>query len=115
MMHQFASTHMIPSPFVKKDVIISHLMFADDLIVFSKATMGAAATLKHFLQHFRDFTGLGVNWLKSVIFYANCPEEAQTAISSILNIQRGNLPIRYLGVPLSSKRLNFNDCQPLLA
>ncbi|XXG82786.1 hypothetical protein AAC387_Pa10g0677 [Persea americana] len=75
MMHQYASTNMIPSPFVKKDVFISHFMFADDLVVFSKATMGAAATLKHFLQHFRDFTGLGVNWLKSVIFYANCHEE----------------------------------------
>jgi len=115
MMNHYASTNMIPSPFVKKGVIISHLMFANYLIVFSKATIGAAANLKHFLQHFRDFIGLGVNWLKSAIFYANCHEEDQTAISSILAIQRGTHPIRYLGVPLSSKRLNFNDCQSLLA
>ncbi|XXG79972.1 hypothetical protein AAC387_Pa09g0934 [Persea americana] len=62
MMNQYASTNMIPSPFVKKGVIISHLMFVNELIVFSKATTEATANLKHFLQHYRDFTGLGVNW-----------------------------------------------------
>ncbi|XXG82820.1 hypothetical protein AAC387_Pa10g0707 [Persea americana] len=41
--------------------------------------------------------------------------EIQSAISSLLEVQRATLPIRYLGVPLSSKRLNFNNCQPLLA
>ena len=45
MMNQYASANLIPSPFVKRDVIISHLMFANDLIVFSKATAGAAANL----------------------------------------------------------------------
>ena len=61
MMNQYASANLIPSPFVKRDVIISHLMFADDLIVFSKASTGAAANLRHFLHHFKEFTGLGVN------------------------------------------------------
>eukprot|EP00268_Persea_americana_P049222 TRINITY_DN5259_c0_g2_i2.p1 TRINITY_DN5259_c0_g2~~TRINITY_DN5259_c0_g2_i2.p1 ORF type:complete len:179 (+),score=24.04 TRINITY_DN5259_c0_g2_i2:77-538(+) len=31
----------------------------------------------------------------------------------MLNVQKATLPIRYLGVPLSSKKLNFNNCQPL--
>lgn len=36
-------------------------------------------------------------------------------IASILNVPTGKLPIRYLGIPVSSKKLNFNDCQPILS
>lgn len=39
----------------------------------------------------------------------------QLVISDILNVQIGSFPVRYLGVPLSPKRLGFNDCQPLIA
>lgn len=90
-------------------------MFTDDLIVFSGASTYAATNLKHFLDHFRRFTALGVNWAKNSIFFANCHEDVQRAISYILNIPKANLPVRYLGIPLSSKKLNFRDCQPLLA
>ena len=90
-------------------------MFADDLIVFSRANTFATANLKHFLDHFKMFTGLGVNWAKSAIFFANCHEEDQQAISGLLNIPKSNFPVRYLGIPLSPKKLKFMDCQPLLA
>ena len=115
MMSKYASSSLIHSPFGKSGLNISHLTFADDLIVFSKASTVAIANLKHFLDYFKEFTGLGINWTKSVIFFANCVDEEQIAISSLLNVTQSNPPIRYLGVPLSSKKLNFNDCQPLLA
>ena len=41
--------------------------------------------------------------------------DEQMAISSILNVTKVDLPIRYVGVPLSSRKLNFNDREPLLA
>lgn len=115
MMVQYAKAKLIPSPFVKRDVTISHLMFVDDLIVFSKASTGATVNLRHFLLHFIKFIGLGVNWLKSAIFFTKCKEDDRTAISSILNVPQAQFPVRYLGIPLSSKKLNFNDCQALLA
>lgn len=115
MMDRYAASHMIPSPFVKGNIIVSHLMFADYLIVFSKASPSAAANLKHFLENFKIFTGLGVNWSKSALFFANCSQEEEMAISSILNILPAKLPIRYLGFPLSSKKLNFNDCHPIMS
>ena len=114
MMSQYASSSLIPSPFGKSGLHISHIMFADDLIIFSKVSTVAAANLKHFLDHFKEFTRLGVNWTKSAIFFADCMTDEQMAISSLLNVPNA-LPIRYLGVPLSSKNLTFNDCQPLLA
>lgn len=56
-----------------------------------------------------------MSWTKSAIFFANCVEEDHVTTSSILNIPKASLPVRYLGILLSSKRLNFADCQPLLA
>ena len=65
MMSQYASSSLIPSPFGKNGLHISHIMFADDLIVFSKASTVAVANFKHFLDHhFKEFTWLGVNWTK---------------------------------------------------
>lgn len=75
MMDKYVASHMIPSPFVKRDTTISHLMFVDDLIVFSKASQLAVANPKHFLEQFKWFTGLGVNWSKSAIFFENCNQE----------------------------------------
>ena len=115
MMNQYAASHLIPSPFVKGNITISHLMFADDLIVFCEVSPSAVENLKHFLENFKRFTGLGVNWSKSALFFSNCWPDEEVAISSILNMPTAKLPIKYLGLPLSSKRLNFNDCQPLLS
>lgn len=81
--------------------MISHIMFADDLIVFSKGTPLAAANRHALLNHFSWFSGLGVNWAKSSVFFFNCPEEDKCAIFSILNVVERKLPVRYLGVPLS--------------
>ena len=35
-------------------------------------------------------------------------------ITSHLGLNQGNLPIRYLGLPLISKRLSTSECSPLL-
>ena len=61
LMSKYASSHMIPTPYQKNQVAISHLMFADDLFVFCKATDIAAMNLKHFLDNFESFSGLRVN------------------------------------------------------
>ena len=47
-------------------------MFADDLFVFRKAIDVTAVNLKHFLDNFKIFSGLGVNWGKSAVFVSNC-------------------------------------------
>lgn len=69
MMSKFAPSMLIPTPFVRAGLSISHIMFADDLIVFSKSTPLVAANLCAFLSQFSRFSGLGVNWAKSYIFF----------------------------------------------
>ena len=62
MMSKYASSQLIPTPFQKHQVALSHLMFADDLFVFYKATNVATVNFKFFLDNFKVFFGLGVNW-----------------------------------------------------
>lgn len=38
----------------------------------------------------------------------------QDSLAAIVGVKRGTLPIRYLGVPLTCKKLSKKECQPLL-
>lgn len=55
MMNQCASSDLIPSPFVKPGITVSHLLFADDVMVYSKASPIATFHLKSVLVHFRGY------------------------------------------------------------
>ena len=89
-MSRYASSHLIPTPFQKHEVSISHLMFADDLMVFCKATDVVAVNLRFFLEQFKQFSGLGVNWVKSAVYFANCPNQIQLSISVFLMFKKEN-------------------------
>ena len=114
MMTMCAYSQLIPTPFVKGNVAISHLIFADDVSIFSRGTLYAAYNFKKLLEDFHRFSGLGVNWYKSSIIFSCCDEETRTMIKGILNVTEGSFPFRYLGIPMSSRRLFHHDYIPLL-
>lgn len=83
-------------------------------MLLSNASARVSGNIKKFLHHFWLFSGLQVSNAKNTIFFANCATESERSITAILGFNEGNFPMRYLGVPLSSKRINVVDCQPLL-
>lgn len=56
------------------------------------------------LNHLSAVTGLVENIEKSNIFLAGMEEDEQTRILQYTGFSKGTLPIRYLGLPLSSKK-----------
>lgn len=70
---------LIPTPFVKGEVAVSHLLFADDVLIFASdsATAEVAGNLKRFLHDFSIHSGLSTNWGKSSIFFSNCTTESR--------------------------------------
>ncbi|XP_020272687.1 uncharacterized protein LOC109847864 [Asparagus officinalis] len=92
---------------------ISHLIFADDLLLFSKGDLYSVQKLKQCISHFSSVIGLDANPSKSAIFYVGVDDSIKDSIQNCLGFSEGNLPIRYLGVPLVCKRLSFDDCRPL--
>ncbi|XP_043694642.1 uncharacterized protein LOC122645400 [Telopea speciosissima] len=88
-----------------QELLNGYHISADDLFVFGKATVANANELVRLLSDFSKQSGLTVNSGKSSILFANTPLEVQVFFESATGIAAGSLPIRYLGVPLASKRL----------
>ncbi|PRQ37815.1 putative RNA-directed DNA polymerase [Rosa chinensis] len=81
--------------------LISHLFFADDLILFAEASCDQARILKRCLDLFCDISGQEVNFSKSVLFCSpNTRKSLARNISQICgSVLTTNLG-KYLGVPL---------------
>lgn len=66
------------------------------------------------LEEFKAVLGLMINKEKTeLLIDGGCAVRCQGMAES-LGIKQGVLPIRYLGVPFSSKKIKKSDFQPLL-
>ena len=110
MMTKCAFSQLIPTPFVKGNVAISHLIFVDDAIIFSRSTPYATYNLKRVLEDFHCLSELCVNWNKIFIIFSCCDGETRTMIKGVLNVNEGSFPFQYLEIPMSSRRLSHHDC-----
>ncbi|CAL1357332.1 unnamed protein product [Linum trigynum] len=95
-------------------ISLSHLCFADDLLVFTKGTPEAVGQAKAILDTFYTVSGLKCNPAKSEVFCGGVSPSVQTLISSRTGFAIGHLPVRYLGIPLIAGKLNKVDCQALV-
>lgn len=94
-----ARSGLILAPYSKRGLEISHLLFADDVMIFARATTTVAGNLKKFLDHLGNHSGLKINGGKSSIFFSNCDTNLKHSISSVQNFQQKNVPMKYLGCP----------------
>ena len=93
---------------------ISHLCFADDLLILFKGDVASATVVRQTLNHFYLLTGLQANNAKSCLFFSNVEDDVVANILTTLNFVKGTLPIRYLGIPLITSRLKQRDCDELV-
>ena len=79
---------------------ITHLLFADDLILFAKATSSEANILKSILDRYCYWLGQAINTSKSSIHFSkNTVPAVINNISSILPYKRTSISSKYLGLP----------------
>lgn len=84
---------------------ISHLLFADDCILFVEATENSARNLKAILQEYEFCSGQCVNFNKSMIFFSsNIEEGGKKRISAEMGIRCSNNMEKYLGLPNMVRR-----------
>lgn len=89
-------------------------MFVDDLLLFSKASTKSARGLTTFFADFSKVSGLHINQQKSSVFFGGVGDVLQAEFLGCLTMSVGSLPVKYLSVPLSGKRLQAAQYQPLL-
>ncbi|XP_020680279.1 uncharacterized protein LOC110097948 [Dendrobium catenatum] len=95
------------------NISISHLLYADDLLVFAKDSLDNAHYLNNFLNNFASISSLQVNSNKiNILLSKNVTNDE--AIYSTLNIPISTAPVKYLGILIFHRRLKICDYQPLL-
>lgn len=92
-----------------KQLGITHLAYADDLMLFSHGDSRSVSIMMVVLAEFENTSGLTVNTQKSYIFSAGVHDN----MLDFCGLPKGSLPIKYLGVPLDAKRLQISKFAPL--
>ncbi|KAL7586020.1 hypothetical protein Lser_V15G46368 [Lactuca serriola] len=97
-----------------KKLKLTHLCFADDLMIFCHGNSASVRVIKESLEEFACVAGLHPNFSKSHIFFGNVKANVKSRILDTLPFVEGKLPMRYLGIPLISTRLFIRDCKRLV-
>lgn len=93
---------------------LTHLSFADDLLIFIDGSLESVQRVLQILHEFEKRSGLAVSLQKSTFFASGLSEPEIATIQASTGIPCGTLPMRYLGVPLCTKKLNLQNCEPQL-
>lgn len=93
---------------------MTHLLFDDDLLVFSDGSRFSTDGIKNVMSNFKSWSGMDMNDTKSEIFYGGYSELQATVLGDLAGIKRGAFPTRYLGLPLSPNKISWATLQPFL-
>lgn len=96
------------------DPLVTHLSFADDLHIFFDGTSSSFRGILAVLRDFQRTTALALNLRKTCVFVNGDDNEVSSNMASEFGISRGSLPVKYLGLPLLSRKARPMDYQPLL-
>ena len=96
------------------EVKLTHLSFADDILVFTNGTTESLLGVLETMKRFATISGLHINASKSSIYASGNDVSSLVATAEALHIRVGTLPIRYLGMPLITKTLTSHDYEPLI-
>ncbi|PKU62408.1 Putative ribonuclease H protein [Dendrobium catenatum] len=92
---------------------LSHLLYADDVLIFCEATLDNGHILANVLHEFAAASGLHINFDKcSVMFTKN--QRNRDSLCQALSIFNITSKISYLGIPISFNRLKVEDFLPLM-
>ncbi|XP_028122358.1 uncharacterized protein LOC114319532 [Camellia sinensis] len=96
------------------EVLLTHLQFADDSILFCEAEEMEVCNIKRVLRCFEVISGLRINYHKSLVCGVNVPEESLSEFAARLHCQPKTLPLKYLGLPLGANPNKKSTWKPVL-
>ncbi|XP_074305790.1 uncharacterized protein LOC141641011 [Silene latifolia] len=93
---------------------LTHLCFADDLLMFCRGDKHSICTILRAFATFSRASGLVVNREKSDIYFNVMSNEDRLYVMRVSGFREGTFPFRYLGIPISYKRMAARDCSRLV-
>ncbi|XP_075671161.1 uncharacterized protein LOC142640761 [Castanea sativa] len=96
----------------KSGLAFSHLIFADDLVLFAKADQINCSTIRGVLDVFCSKSGQTVSEVKSRVYFSpNVDSDLRETLSDILGFQSTSNIVKYLGIHIKhpgSSNQDFN-------
>lgn len=94
--------------------LITHLSFADDVLIFFYGAEESLRGILQILEEFRFISGLRINRQKSELLLDGGNASRCRELAVAMGIAQGALLLCYLGVHLSPKKMTRTDFQPLI-
>lgn len=88
---------------------LTHLQYADDTVLFIQNTDSNIVNLKFLLFCYEEMSGMKINYNKSEVFTIGIDAEESEHIANAFNCKVGKFPMKYLGLPISYKRLSKEE------
>ena len=89
-------------------------LYADDVVLFLRPEAGDINLVMEILNLFGDASGLKTNLQKSSVLPIRCGDMELTTIQNLLPCAVSEFPCKYLGLPLSLKKLTKGQIQPII-
>ncbi|XP_039004076.1 uncharacterized protein LOC120131037 [Hibiscus syriacus] len=97
-----------------KKISLTHLCFADDLMLFCYGSLDSVLGVVSVLNKFYEMSGLMLNVSKTEIYTCGVNNGVLEQIKRATGFRIGHLPVKYLGVPLVTRKLSRTDCSALI-
>lgn len=97
-----------------RDAKLTHLSFADDLLIFTDGSLASVQAVLQILKEFEQCSGLAISVQKSSFFASGLSQGEIDTIQFSTGMPHMSLPMRYLGVLLSSKKPSPTHCEVLI-
>ncbi|XP_042954744.1 uncharacterized protein LOC122291171 [Carya illinoinensis] len=102
-------------PFARGSLLVNHLFFADDSLLFCKANALEWSRLYGILKAYEDASGQRLNMDKTTIFFScNTRSEAKKAILAATGLVEAKSFEKYLGLPAYVGKQKMNAFKPIL-
>ncbi|KAL2943893.1 LINE-1 retrotransposable element ORF2 protein [Bienertia sinuspersici] len=97
-----------------KGIRLTHMCFADDLIMCCKGEKKSVDALLKCFNEFSSTSGLQANKSKTELYTSGMKEVEVNQVLNESGFKKGKMPFKYLGVPICSKRVNASQCEVLI-
>ena len=97
-----------------QELVTSVSLYADDVVIFCHPDEIEIRAVRDILAIFGHASGLHTNFTKCSVSPIACSEEVATGAAAAMGCQLAPYPVKYLGIPLSLRRLSGEALQSVV-
>ncbi|XP_058751100.1 uncharacterized protein LOC131624138 [Vicia villosa] len=93
---------------------LTNLNFVDDVLLFCRGDAKSVEIMMDAFRRFSESTGLISNPSKCIMYFGDVDNGMKEILRVATEFEEGSLPVKYLGVPLTNKKLTIHHYKPLV-